>query len=304
MIKRQVSTKDMYIVLRALIATISTGVIASMPSFDSWYAQWNDIVDTLCSLIEIQKKGRKGKAVVKAERRALLSIVALDFVTKMRSYAMVINDMDLYNNLNYTKSSLENLINADFIAAMTTILNNVTALQPNLVAYGILPATITGFETLFTEYQTSAPLPKISSDEKKAATAGIKASIAAGNELLVKLDGVVRTLLFTNPAFVTSYFEARTLIDQPTSVLVVRGQVVDVDGNPLLVTMTCEALGINRKVSKKGGFLIYNAENGTYIFTFTRTGYETVTQEVQVYNGIRTEVLVVMHRHASAPVEP
>lgn len=296
--KSQASVKNMYMVLRSLIAGTDLAVLATMPNFDGWYAQWNDLVDTLSQLIEIQRRDRRGKAAVKADRRELLTIQGLALCAIMKSYSMAIEDLDLENLINYPKSTLERYIEVDFIAAITTILNTVTTLQPNLVAYGVLPLTVTNFGDLFNDYLTSAPLPKISKDEKKAATSGIKTAIKGANALLVKLDSAVETLLLTNFGFYTDYFDARTRESLPTRINLVRGKVVDVDGNPLgLVTMVCDELDIHRKISPIGGFIIRHAEDGTYEFVFSRTGYQTVTQSVGIYNGTRTEVLVVMHLH-------
>lgn len=145
---------------------------------------------------------------------------------------------------------------------------------------------------------TSAPLPKISTDQRKAATAGIKVAIKDGNALLKKLDGVVKTLLLSNRPFYNDYFDSRTRNELPTRVELAVGKVIDADGNPIpIVTMTCEALGIKRKISQKGGFIIRNAPDGIYQFVFSRTGYVTVMHSINIYAGARTEVLVTMHLH-------
>ena len=296
--KTQESAKNMYMRLRSLINSISAAIIATMPQFQAWYDAWNDQVDTLTALIEVQQRDRKGKAVVKAERRDLLTILGMDICLKIRSYATAIGDMDLYNTISYTKTSLDRFTEVDFIAAITTILNSVTLLQPNLVGYGITALTVTEYDALFNAYLTSAPLPQATAEEKREATAAIKVAIRNANALLKKMDGVVSTLILSNRPFFNQYFGSRTLIKLPSSTIVVRGQVIDQDGNPLpFVTMKCEALGTNRKVSAKGGFLIRHAENGVYEFIFTRTGYETVTVSINVYNSVRTDVLVTMHLH-------
>ena len=61
--------------------------------------------------------------------------------------------------------------------------------------------------------------------------------------------------------------------------------------------MTCETLGLNRKVSLKGNFLIQNGLDGPHLITFWRPTYGTVVVEVNIYGGTRSEVVVVMARH-------
>lgn len=296
--KTQISKRDMFEVLRTLINSLAPGTTDNMPLFAVWYALFGDLVNEISILSAKQGLDRKGSAETKAARRELLTLLCYILCTKMKSYANAINDKNLYNRVNYQRSLLERIVNAKFIDAIKIIIDQAAELQPLLVSYGVLPATITEADDLFTDYKTTSPLPKTNIDQRKEATTGIKAKFNAAMELLKKMDEAIQTQILDNPNLVTQYFNARTLNEQPSTTLAARGKIVDQDGNPLaFVTITCEALGIYKRATALGNFIFQTAENGIYDIIYARTGYETVTQSTEFYFGIRTEILVVMHRH-------
>lgn len=250
--KSEISNRDMFEVLRTLINSLAAGTTDDMPHFAIWYALFGDIVNELLILCAKQGLDRKGSAQTKAARRELLTIMCYVLCTKMKSYATAIGDLDLLNKINYTKSELERMTNAEFIDAIKIIIDQATELQPLLITYGVIPATITEVDGLFTDYKTSAPLPKTNIDQRKASTAAIKAKMKAAKLLVKNLDGAIETQILANPELVAQYFNARTINNQPTRVLSGRGKIVDQDGNPLaFVKITCEALGINKKATQK-----------------------------------------------------
>lgn len=296
--KNQTSKKNMFDKLRLFLSGIPASVIATMPMFAVWYALFGDLCNEISLLMQRQSINRKGPAELKAERRESLITLGLAYCAKMRSLAKAIGDTNLYERMNILRSFMEKLDNQQFITTCKNILDEMTLLQPDMVDYGIVLATVTDYDDLLTSYITAAPAPQISIDQKKEATRDIKLKFREAMPWLKNLDEAVLGIILTNRSFYDSYFDARKLIDLPSRVLVIRGKVVDENGDPVpLATMRCEALGIDRRVSKKGNFSVRDAVDGNYGFDFMCNGFVTVRQEIGVQLGIRNEVEVVMMRH-------
>ena len=296
--KQQTSKNNMFDRLRLFISGTSGAVIATMPFFAVWYALFGDLCNEINILRDKQLANRKGPAQTKAERREKLITDGLSFCAKMRSYARSIGDTNLYDRVNILRSFMEHLDNQSLIGVCENILAELTLLQPVMADYGIVLGTVTDYETLLTSYITAAPAPQQSIAEKKEATRDLKLKFKAAMTQLADLDGAALGIMLSNKSFYDGYNDARMIIDLPTRVIVIRGKVVDENGVAIpLVTMRCEALGINRRVSAKGKFNVHNAVDGNYGFDFICNGFVTVRQEIGVQLGIRNDVVVVMRRH-------
>ena len=296
--KNQTSRKNMFDKLRLFLNGIPASLIATMPMFAVWYALFGDLCTELSLLMQKQSINRKGSAELKADRRESLITLGLTYCAKMRSYARSIGDTNLYERMNIVRSFMERLDNQQFITTCRNILDELTLLQTDMASYGITVLTVIDYDDLLTSYITAAPAPQLSIDQRKEATRDIKRKIREAMQLLKNLDEAALGLEVSDKSFCDQYFDARKIIDLPSRVMVIRGKVVDENGNPVpFATMRCEALGIDRRVSAKGNFSVRDAVDGNYGFDFICNGFVTVRQEIGVQLGIRNEVVVVMRRH-------
>ena len=296
--KSQQSDVRMFGTLISFINSVADSIISSMPHFSAWFADLTSTVAQVYVNMAAQGLNRKGFRQNKLQIRALLTISGMKLSSVMMSYATVIGDPILYNKMNFTKSAFDRASDIEIIAIWQSILNTAAENLAALAPYNITGPTLDDFSNLIEIYKIARPQPRTGIAAKKTATKKLKTLIAFCHSLIKNMDGVVTTIESEYPDFTLSYFDNRTIVDEPTIELSGRGKIVNADGQPMpFVHITCESLGLNRKATANGTFFLKNAVEGMHDITFEFPGFTTVIQSVRFYRGIRAEILVTMFPH-------
>ena len=254
----------------------------------------NKIADIMVDL-QKQKAKKAGLTKNKAAIRQNLTALAINLAAILQSYATSIDDLTLHFNMAYTKSQLDKLPSVRLIAICSLIARAANANIAALSGYQVTAASMAEFILILESFEKADPKPRAGKLVKQGATLAIKTALKDSKALLLNMDGVVRTLSIKQPTFVEDYFRVRKLIALPTTLMALRGKITNEAGKPMpFVHITCEGLKLFRKASKTGSFIIKNAPDGVYLFTFEFPGYQTVVREVCIYAGIRTELKVIM----------
>ena len=141
------------------------------------------------------------------------------------------------------------------------------------------------------------PVPANAKLAHKESTRQISYLLKQMMKMFVKMDGDAFIIRNSHPLFYEQYKDARKLVDPGTFMQAARGTLLDSDGNPIVRgKIQSSTLGIDRRVSEKGGFVIKHAPEGPHDITFTHPGFEPVTRRVIIAFGSRAEMNVVMER--------
>ncbi|HMJ47165.1 MAG TPA: carboxypeptidase-like regulatory domain-containing protein [Ferruginibacter sp.] len=296
--RTQESLNDMYDRLILFLDGITPATLLMMAHFPAYYTNFKAAVAALFHAMEAQRQDRSGYAKSKATARALLNATLFDLAIKLTAYANFIEDEVLLNKVDFSKSELENATDSEISAIGETLINTATELVAELEIYGITAESIDEDTNVLESYRAAKPKPINARKDKKIATKAIKTAIKTANKFLGKMDVVVLTIAENDPPFVQEYFEKRKADKPQSSVLAASGFVTDQAGNPMpYVLMICEELGISRKISINGRFIIKSFTEGIKQFTFIFPGFQTVTQSVTFTIGIRAEIRVTMIPH-------
>ena len=231
----------------------------------------------------------------KAEKRERMMELALDVSAKVNTYAKRVGDMELYGSVNYKRRDLVLFSDGDCQAVCRVIYKKAVEVVDKLGPYGLDSDSLGEFLKAIEVYKVIAVVPLAEIKQRKDATRDLKAALREADGLLKSLDELVLMVRLDEPKFYAAYIVARKLRKPGFRKLSGQGQVLDADGNPLgLVTMRCEALGINRQLSVNGGFRLFHIKDGLYEFWFEKEGFVGVRLELRFIKRFRTEIEVVM----------
>lgn len=296
--KNQRSQVNMRNQIIALINATSLAIIAKMPLFPVWYALFNDIMIAFNTYLDEQTAHREGLQADKIAIRFNLSAFALELASILQSYGTATDNLPLQLSMTYTKSQLDRLSITVLLSECRLISAATTANLAALIDYSVIAATIVDFDALIDSMVAADPKPEQGVYAKKLATAEIQTAMKESKVYIVKMDGVVRTIKRTELAFTKAYFFARKINKIPATTLAIKGHIKNLAGVPMpFVKITCATLNLDRKATAKGGFTVKNGEPGIHLITYFFPGYETVTQEVTIWTGLRAEVNVTMQPH-------
>lgn len=300
MINRQRSKYDMFLLLKAFLLSISPAIFLAMPNLAGWFDEFVAALTELTGYFNNQERIRLGYATYKRNMRKILEDAIADIAATLMLFATATAKPVLLQMANYKDGVLQRLSDADLIFVANLMKEQAQLYVAELVPYDITVVTIALFGDKIDTFVDAKSQPRDEIYDKKESTAAIKATILVIDELFVKMDRAVLHARRTQRLFNIQYFDRRKIVEAPRRMLAARGKVTDQDGNPIpKVDVTCDELGLKRKTTAKGGFLIKVAPPGEYQITFSRPGYQSITLSIIIADGIRTQINVAMLPHAA-----
>lgn len=295
---RQRSKYNMYMLLKAYLLTIAPAIFLLMPFFQAWFDEFVEALTQLTAYLNQQERHRLGYAVYKRNVRQILIDATVEMAASLTLFGTGTNKPILVATVNYKEGVLSKFSDAQLISAAEVVQQQAVLYVAELAPFNITVVSIALFGDKVSNFSDAQSQPKDEIYDKAQATIFIKTTIAVIDALLVNMDIAVRTIRKVEALFHLQYFQRRKIMEPLKKMLSARGNVTDEQGNPIpLVQMTCEDLGLNRKTSKKGGFTLKNVEDGEYLITFSRPGYQTIVVSVIIADGVRAEVNVTMVLH-------
>jgi hypothetical protein len=162
----------------------------------------------------IQSEKTKGITGKKGETKNGMIDLTMKIIHGTRAYAIKINDIILKENMNYSKSKLEDL-DDESVDVICNLINTKASAVPvaNLADYNLTAADFTAQSTAVGLYSITKELPSGKIDEKQVATDGIKKTLKALRNNLEIMDNLVKTMEADYPDFFDNYFKAREVYD-------------------------------------------------------------------------------------------
>jgi hypothetical protein len=153
-------------------------------------------------------------------------------------------------------------------------------------------------------YEVMIPRPRVALNIRKNATEALDRLFSEIDTPLNIMDGLMETLLQTQPVFFETYTNARIIVNSSNAGSGVKGTVKDgLTGAPLRdVSVTINARDIRsfRTLTKTtnidGNYEIRRIRSGSYTLTISKEGYVTQEMAVTITEGRITDADIALLR--------
>ncbi|RKS02924.1 carboxypeptidase-like regulatory domain-containing protein [Flavobacterium sp. 102] len=287
--------RSMYYVVEDFLATVPAAIIASMPEFEAKLVTFTKSVADIRQLSESQTTNRVGYRIVKDDLKLALTRKAIDVATRIKAYAINIDDVVLREEMYQRISNL--IKKPDTICAdiCQYIHGKGSSLLANLSDYGVDNVMLDSLDDSISEYTSYIPKPRAGIVERKQATSEMSQLFASCDVVLKKMDALVNMLQFSDLEFYSTYYSSRKIIRPGYRTIAIRGIVTDAEGYPLnKVDVAIEDTAFSRKTTNNGGFEIKDIDSGMYTVIVKKPGYADTRTIVAVTATERTDVSIVM----------
>jgi hypothetical protein len=231
--------------------------------------------------------------------RKNLELQAFTIGSALSGYANVVGNTDLYDRARYTKSQLETFRDAELVGICTNLAADTNAEITNLAPYGILPATLTAFNTLRTSFGAVMKNPSEAIARRKKATDKIAELLPDALLFLdERLDNLIVSLQSTQSDFVEMYGNVRLISSSPTNTRSLTTLCVDAEGSTPIANVVLTILSDNTKrKSPVSGFNVFqNLKAGKEQIRVEHVDYKTQIIDFTMVTGITTELAITMVR--------
>ena len=248
----------------------------------------------------------------KTTKRTSMTDKALFIINRMQSYANVVTNPELLENIKYSASDLKKKRDSDVIGICNIVTAKANANVTALATYGVTAAMITELQAAITAYMAVLAKPKVAKSQTKTATENLAKLFKEADDILnQRLDLDIELFKATKPEFYSQYKTARMIVSLGGTPVSVLGSVIATgSGEPLkgvVFTFVPEnnalmkAAGhekvkpIVKKSADKGRFRASLAEN-SYRVTVEKLGFKKQELMITVVNGETTFLDIELER--------
>ena len=248
----------------------------------------------------------------KTTKRNSMTDKALFMINRMQSYANVVTNPELLENIKYSASDLKKKRDSDVIGICNIVIAKANANATALATYGVTAAMITELQAAITAYTAMIAKPKSAISQTKTATENLAKLFKEADDLLNKrMDLDIELFKATKPEFHSQYKTARMIVSLGGTPVSVLGSVIAAgSGEPLkgvVFTFVPEnnalmkAAGhekvkpIVKKSADKGKFRASLIES-SYRVTIEKLGFKKQELLITVVNGETTFLDIELER--------
>jgi hypothetical protein len=245
----------------------------------------------------IQLSNTTGVTVNKTTIRKSLETQTFMIGSAISGYASATGNTDLYGRAKYTKTDLDQLRDAELVGISANLATDANAEIANLAPYGILPATITAFNTLRTSFGAIMKNPTEAIGRRKKATDRIAELLPDATTFLnERMDNLVVALQTTQPDFVDIYKNVRLISSSPTNTRSLTTLCLDSVTNEPIANVTLTILSNNtQRLSPTSGFNVFqNLAAGNDKVMVENINYDSQTIDFTMIAGVTTELAILM----------
>lgn len=286
---------NMYLVLIQYINTLPAAILALMPSFSEFFAEFTANVNLIRAKNEVQASSRIGYRIMKTAGKLETVTYAIFMADCITAYALSIGDTVLVKQMKFSKSSLlkkrDTAMADDAQFILSIAIENLSVLD----TFGIKQEQIDEFTAKIKNFNNNIPLPRIHINKRKMLTKEIANLFTATDAILARMDKLVDILILADNVFYVSYYFNRKVVNNSGRKLSLRGIVSDTNGNPILgVMVNISAINRETKTTDKGYYGFKNLPAGFNEITFSRVDYEKTTTQVGTVSGERVQLDVTL----------
>ena len=280
--------------------------------FAATYNLWAAKIPLIEQNRDAQLLETTGITTDKTTKRNSMTDKALFMINRMQSYANVVTNPELLENIKYSASDLKKKRDSDVIGICNIVTAKANANVTALATYGVTAAMITELQAAITAYMAVLAKPKVAKSQTKTATENLAKLFKEADDILnQRLDLDIELFKATKPEFHSQYKTARMIVSLGGTPVSVLGSVIATgSGEPLkgvVFTFVPEnnalmkAAGhekvkpIVKKSADKGKFRASLIEN-SYRVTIEKLGFKKQELMITVVNGETTFLEIELER--------
>lgn len=275
----------------------NTAIIATVPAYQTAFNSLKTKVSALLSTSQLEAQVITGITMDKAQAKKTLAQQAADIASVVYAFASNANDNTLKEAVHFSVSDLLRMKDELVGPTCQNIRNAANTNLASLANYGITAATITLFDATIANYTTAVPTPRNAVSQRQAYKTSIESQIKEIDSMLKsQLDKVAVQFKSSNINFYNTYKNNRVILDPGSSTTQLIGTVISKEnGAPLDSVAIADS---NNKyitsTNNTGGYTLKIAVPGTYKIIFTKSGYQTREEKVQLTLGQTTTLNMVL----------
>lgn len=281
--------------------------------FAATYALFTSKIGPIEQNRDAQMTTSKGVTTDKNAKRDALTAKALFIVNRIRSYATVSSNNELFESVHFTQSSFDKSRDTEIVGIVDSIIAKANANVAALTTYGVTAALITDLQTALLAYSNYIAKPRTVTIQTKNATENLSVLFKEVNDILTKrLDLDIEVFKTSKPDFYSQYQTARVVIATSGSATSVLGSVTIAgsaeplkgvkftfvaDNNGATKVAGSETVKpIVKKSADKGKFRATLREN-TYRVTVEKIGFKKQELLITVAAGETTTLNIELERN-------
>ncbi len=183
---------------------------ASVRAFD----KFKKIISEIVTQQEIQKGKTTGVTENKQKEEDRLIRITLEFASVVHSYASLIGDNELKQNVNYSPTDLKSARDTDLRAICQSVHRIAESVLSGLADYGKTQEDLDKLQTAIDDFSEMLSKPRAAIGTRTTATSRLQELFKEGDELLRDhLDMIMVSYKTSYPTFYNMYQSARTIVD-------------------------------------------------------------------------------------------
>lgn len=266
-------------------------------------------------LRRIQESDESGTTAKKAKLRVSLELATARIGGKLVALLEAAEAYEKLSRVKFTDSDLRNASDSDLHKMSSQVYNLALEHEAGLVAYKISAADLTDYQTSLENFHSNITKTTTVVQNRSKATEALEAQFEKSEELLGKLDTILKSARFEHPDEYLSFTNAKKIIDLAGSggSLSFRASTKDAKGNPISnVTFEIISSGelqklarldgaaykpqpvVVKKTSEKGNLNVKDLADGTYSAIVKKLGFQEKQVQFHVVGGELVNLDVVL----------
>jgi hypothetical protein len=251
-------------------------IISIIPAFQNAFDNFKTKIAAVINTTQQQNVVIKGKSIDKKSVKENLSELAADIAGIIYAYAATISNNTLKQEMKVSQTAL--LREKDDILAPRTqnIHDAGIANLEVLKDFGITAAKLAALQTAINAYAAETPKPRTALVNRKTITKNLAALFKDADTILTdQMDKLAVAFKTENPDFLSTYENARLVVEPASTTTQLKGTITDPDGAPIPnATVTIPELGKTRKTTVNGKYNFKPLPIGKYTVTVTAENFE------------------------------
>lgn len=257
-----------------------------------WTVQLENYIAEIIAHSQTQATSNAGGTQSKTVLKAKLADLGFFIVVCAKSYARSVNDIVLYEKINFSLANLKKQNDTDLLNSANIIYTEANASIAAISAMTTLTASqIADFKQTITDFTKFIPQAQIGRNGVKFHTQEIARLITESDLLLKEIADHAEVTRFTDPAFYHQYTSANkvgnaitrnralqiNVVDKATKIPVFKADVSITDSKGGKIA--------DRKTTAKGNSFIQDLKESDYNVSVMQAGYKKTTTTISITDG-------------------
>jgi hypothetical protein len=297
-------------VAKLMYLNANSSLITGLPSCSTYITGAQTIISQIQAAYVQQEIDKSGNTATKKVLRTTVVTLSNDIVHRMVAYCTNVNNLNLLQIINYSKSDFRKACENNLVSMCQVIRDTANANLAALTPYGVTVAMITALQTAITSFNNSIAKLRVDITDSSEATKLMADLYKSLKTHWKKIDILVAILQTSNVSFYNEYKKLSKVIITGRGYLDLKVMTINAETElpeasvKLILKPTKDiaksASNMNEYVAKKtltaGKCYYKNLSNGTYIIKASKPGFKDVEMTVNVVKSEKTVVYVRMEK--------